>query len=133
VAAAVATAALPDASTAHAGTSAVRAASSTNRPTGALVRGREGFHLSEGAYPPLLSSFSSSPDDEFFRVAGGESPYCSRSRYSSSRCSRHSRRRILFSFLRAARSCTCRCVALAAAWAWGVGWSDRAASTVTLC
>jgi hypothetical protein len=35
--------------------------------------------------------------------------------------------------LRAARSCTCRCVALAAAWAWGVGWSDRAASTVTLC
>jgi hypothetical protein len=35
--------------------------------------------------------------------------------------------------LRAARSCSRRCTARAAARARGVGRSDRAASTVTLC
>jgi hypothetical protein len=48
-------------------------------------------------------------------------------------CSWRSCRQILFSFLRAARSCTRRCATRAAARARGVGGSDHAASTVTLC
>jgi hypothetical protein len=83
---------------------ATRAASSTDRPAAgtsspiagacssaastALGDGGGGFHLSRGR--PPLSSSSSSSDDEFFGVAGGESPYCSRSRYSSLSCSRRS-------------------------------------------
>jgi hypothetical protein len=73
-------------------------------------RGGEGSHLSGGARPPSLSS-SSSSDDEYSEVAREESPSCSRSRNSSLLCSRCSRRRILFSFLRAARSCSRRCAA----------------------
>jgi hypothetical protein len=132
-----------------AGASATRAASSTNRPAASastpaagacsfatsttLGDGGGGSHLSAGAHPPSLSPSSSSSDDEFSRVAGGESPCCSCSRYSSLSCSRCSRRRILLSFLRASRSCSHRCAARAAARARGVGGSDHAAFTVTLC
>jgi hypothetical protein len=121
----VATAAPPDASAVRAGTSAARATSLVGRlATGApapapgacslavsavLGEGGAGSHLSGRARSPSLSS-SSSPDDESSEVAGGESPCCSRSRNSLSLCSRCSRRRILFSFLRAARSCS-RCYA----------------------
>jgi hypothetical protein len=62
--------------------------------------------------PPSLSS-SSSCDDEYSEVAGEESPSCSRSRNSSVLCSHRSCHRILFSFLRAARSCSRRCAARA--------------------
>jgi hypothetical protein len=85
-----------------------------------------------GTRPPSLPFSPSSSDDEFSGVAGGESPYCSRSRYSSSYCSRRSRRRILLSFLRTAFSFSHRCEARAVAWEWGVGGSDCEASTVTL-
>jgi hypothetical protein len=83
-------------------------------------------------HPPFLPS-SSSSDDDLAGVPGGESPCCSRSRYSSLYCSRHSRRLSLLSFARAARSCSLRCAARVADRAWGVGGSDRAACTVTLC
>jgi hypothetical protein len=102
-----ATAALPDASEAHVGASAVHAAPSTDRPvagasvpttgasssavSAALCDGGGGIHLSGGACPPSLSS-SSSDDEVFSGVAGGESPCCSRSRYSSLYCSRRFRR-----------------------------------------
>jgi hypothetical protein len=144
---AAATAALADAPAALAGASAACAASSTDRPaagtsapatgacfsaaSAALGDGGGGFHLSWGARPLSLSS-SSSPDDEFSEVAGGESPCCSRSRYSLSRCSRRFHRRILFSFLRVARSCSRRCATWAAARAQGIGGSDLEASTITL-
>jgi hypothetical protein len=74
--------------------------------------------------PPVTMSSRESP---------GGSPCCSRSRYSSLSYSRRSRHWILVSFLRAASSCTRRCAVRAAAWARGVGGSDCAASTVTLC
>jgi hypothetical protein len=149
VAADIATAALPDASAAHAGAFATRAAPSVDRlvagataPTpgacssaasAALGEGGAGSHLSRGAFPPSLSSSSSSTDDEYSEVAGEESPCCSRSRNSSSLCSRRSHHRILRSFLHAARSYSRRCVAHARTWARGVGGSDRAAFTATLC
>jgi hypothetical protein len=81
----------------------------------------------------LSSSSSSSSDCEYSEVIRGESPCCSRSRNSSLLCSRCSRRRILFSFLRAARSCSRRYAARTLARARGEGRSDRAASTVTNC
>jgi hypothetical protein len=93
------------------------------------VTGAEGS-ISQGGCPPSLSS-SSSSDDEFASVVGGESPYCSCSRYSLSCFSRCSHRLILLSFVRAARSCSRRCTARAAAQARGVGGSNRAASKVT--
>jgi hypothetical protein len=143
-----ATAAPPDASEARAGTSAARAAPSMDHPvagasahaTGAcssaaaaaLDDGGGGTHLSGGARPPSLS-FSSSSSDEFSRVARGESPCCSRSRYSSLCCSRLSRHRIFLSFSCAARSCSRHCAVPAAARARGVGGSSRADSNVTLC
>jgi hypothetical protein len=146
VAAGVTTTALPDASVARAGASAARATSYVDRlAAGAesahpgtcssvtLSEGGAGSYLSGRACLPSLSSFSPSPDDEYSDIAGGESPCCSRGRYSSSRYSRHSRCWILLSFLRAARSCSRCCAAHAAARAWGVGGSNRAASTVTLC
>jgi hypothetical protein len=61
---------------------------------------------SQGGLPPVAFLFF--PDDEYSGVAGGESPCCSRSRNSSSICSRRSRRRIPRSFFRAARSCSRR-------------------------
>jgi hypothetical protein len=76
-------------------------------------------------------SSSSSSDDEYSEVPGEESPCCSRSRNSSLLCSRRSRRRILFSFLSAARSCSRRCAARARA--QGVGGSDRATFTAITC
>jgi hypothetical protein len=79
----------------------------------ALGEGCAGSHLSGRARPPSLSSSSSSPDDEYSEVAREESPCCSRSRNSSLFCSRRSRCQILFSFLRAARSCSRRCAACA--------------------
>jgi hypothetical protein len=91
--------ALPDASAARAGASAACAAPPTDRPVAgasapatdacpstastALGDRGGGTHLSGGARPPSLSS-SSFDNDEFSGVAGGESPYYSRSRYSSS-------------------------------------------------
>jgi transposase InsO family protein len=53
------------------------------------------------------------PDDDYSSILGEESPCCSRSRNSSLLCSRCSRRRMLHSFLRAARSCSRRCAARA--------------------
>jgi hypothetical protein len=94
----------------------------------ALGEGGAGSHLSGGARPPSLSS-SSSSDDEYSEVAGEESPSCSRSRNSSLLCSWRSHHQILFSFLRAARSCSRRCAACARARARGVGGSDRAEFT----
>jgi hypothetical protein len=91
-----------------------------------------GFHLSGGARPPLLSS-SSSSDDDPSGVPGGESPCCSRSRYSSLYCSRRSCRQSLLSFACVARSCSRHCTARAVDRARGVGGSDRAACMVTLC
>jgi hypothetical protein len=144
----VSTISLPDASAARVGTSAACAASSVDRPTvgastpapgtrssvasAALGEGGAGSHLSRGACPPSLSS-SSSPDDEYSDVAGGESPCCSRSWNSSSLCSRRSRRWIPRSFLRAAHSCSRRYTARARVRARGMGRSDRAAFTATLC
>jgi hypothetical protein len=73
VAPVVATAVLPDASTARAGASAAHAVSSTDRPaagasapatgacfsaaSAALGEGDEGFHLSRGAHPPIALLF----------------------------------------------------------------------------
>jgi hypothetical protein len=93
--------------------------------------GGAGSHLSGRAHPPSLPSSSS--DDEYSEVAGEESPFCSRSWNSSLLCSQRSQRRILFSSLRAARSCSRRCAAHARARAWGMGGSDRVAFTVTHC
>jgi hypothetical protein len=145
VVAAVAPAGVPAVLT---GASAMRAASSTDRPAADILApaagtcstaasaargdGGERFHLSGAACPPSLSS-SSSSSDEFSGVAGGESPCCSRSRYSSLSRSQRSRRRIPFSFLRAARSCSRCYAARVAALARGIGGSKRTASTVTLC
>jgi hypothetical protein len=133
-----ATVAPPDASAACAGTSAARAAYSVNRTAAgasapapgacssvastALGEGSVGSHLSGGACPPSLSS-SSSSDNEYSDVAGGESPCCSCSQNSLSLCSRRSRRRTPRSF-RAARSCSRRCTARAL----GLGvWAGRTA------
>jgi hypothetical protein len=126
-AASVATASRPVVSVARAGASAVRVASLvgylaagapapapgavSSAASAALGEGGEGSHLSGGARPPSLSSFSS--DDEYSEVAGEESPSCSHSRNSSLLCSRRSHRWILFSFLRAARSCSRCCAARA--------------------
>jgi hypothetical protein len=93
--------------------------------------GGVGFHLSRVARPPSLSSSSS--DDKFTYVSGGESPYCSCSRYSSLYCSRHSRRLSVFSFARVARSCSRHYMAWTATRAQGVGESGRTTFTVTLC
>jgi hypothetical protein len=72
-------------------------------------------------------------DDEFVGASRGESPCCSCSRYSSLYCSRCSHRLSLFSFARAAHSCSCRYAARLTVRARGVGGSDHAAFTVTLC
>jgi hypothetical protein len=114
-----------DASTPTAGTNSTAASS-------AHVDGGGGFHLSGVARPPSLSS-SSSSNDEFAGASGRESPCCSRSRYSSSYCSRRSRHLRFFSFVRAARSCSRHHAVRAAARARGVGGSDRTVCTVTLC
>jgi hypothetical protein len=97
----------------------------------ALGEGGAGSQLSGGACSPSLSSSSSSPDDEYSDVSGGESPCFSHSWNSSLLCSWRSRRRILRSFLRAARSCSRRCAARARARARGVCGSNRAPFTVT--
>jgi hypothetical protein len=79
----------------------------TNSTTAPSARGDGGMcsHLSEVVRSPSLSS-SSSSDDEFANTGGGESPYCSRSRYTSLYCYRFSRRLCFFSFARTARSCS---------------------------
>jgi hypothetical protein len=66
-------------------------------------------------------------------LASPGGPCWPRSRYSSLCYSRRSRRLILLSFARAAHSCSRRCVARTAARARGVGGSNHAVSTVTLC
>jgi hypothetical protein len=135
--------ALAGAPAALAGTSAALAGSSNDGPVAgastptmgafstaaSAARGDrgEGFHLSGGlapcrSSPPTMSSLASQ----------GESPCCSRSRYSSLSCSCRSRRWTLLSFARAAPSCSRRCAARAAVRARGVGGSDHVASTVTL-
>jgi hypothetical protein len=137
----VATAAPPAISAARGGTSVARVASLvgglaagapaptpgavSSAASAALGEGGEGSHLSGGARPPSLPS-SSSPDDEYSSVPGEESRCCSRSRNSSLLPSRRSRRRMLRSLLRAARSCSCRCAARARA--RGVGGLDHVAS-----
>jgi hypothetical protein len=93
VAPVVTTAALPDASTARAASSTDRPAAGASASTTGTCSSAASAALGEGARdstsqpPPSLSSSSSSPDDEFSGVAGGESPCCSRSRYSSSAAS----------------------------------------------
>jgi hypothetical protein len=129
-----ATVALTGASAALAGSSTDDPAAGASAPaTGACSTARgdggRGFHFSGGG--PSLST-SSSFDNEFAGVPGGESPCCSPSRYSSLCCSRRSHLLILLSFARAARSCSRRCEAWVATRAQAVGGSDRAASMVTL-
>jgi hypothetical protein len=132
----------------RAGTSAARAASAVDRlaagaPTPApavdsLVTGvgsgdgGAGSHLL-GRTCPLSSSSSSSSDDEYSSVPGEESPCCSHSQNSSLLRSRRSRRRAFLSLLRSTRSCSHRCAARASARDRGVGGSDRAAFTRTIC
>jgi hypothetical protein len=142
-AAGVATAAPPAVLAARAGASAARVASLvgclaagapapalgvvSSTASAALGEGSEGSHLSGRARPPSLSS-SSSSDDEYSEVAKEESPSCSRSQNSSLLCSRCSRRQILFSFLRAARSCSRRCAARVGglgAWVGRTAWHSR--------
>jgi hypothetical protein len=98
----------------------------------ALGEGGEGSHLSGGAQPPSLSS-SSSPDDEYSSVLGEESPCCPRSWNSSLLRSRRSRRRMLRSLLRAARSCSRRYAARSCARDRGVGGLERATFTALIC
>jgi hypothetical protein len=105
-------------------------ANSTAAPS-ARGDGGTGSHLSEMVHSPSLSSSSS--DDEFANIGGGESPCCSRSWYSSLYCSRRSRQLSFFSFARVAHSYSRRCAARQAALARGVGGSDRAALKVTIC
>jgi hypothetical protein len=89
------------ASTPAAGTSTPAAGASSTSASAARGDGCGGFHLLGGARPTSLTSSFSSDDDEFACVVGGGgSPYCSRSRYSSSCCSRCSCRLILLSFVR---------------------------------
>ncbi len=146
-AAGVAAAAPPNASAAHAGTSAARAGTSAARATSiidclatgapapapdacslaasaALDEEGASSHLSRRARPPSSSS-SSSPDDKSSEVVGGESPCYSRSRNSSSLCSRRSRLRILFSLLHAARSCSRCCTARTPGLGAWVDWTAR--------
>jgi hypothetical protein len=147
-AAGVATAALADASVARTGASVTRAAPFVDHLVAGAPATAPGVcssaasaALGEGVQapttqgglppPPSLSSSSPSPSDEYSEVAGGESPCCSRSRNSSSLCSRRSRRRILRSFLR--RSLLLPPLRRTRARARGVGGSDRAAFTTTLC
>jgi hypothetical protein len=139
------------ASVSHAGTSVARAASvvdclaadtSASAPgDGSLATGAgsgdggAGSHLS-GRTCPLSSSSSStysSFDDEYSSIPGEESPCCSRSRNSSLLCSRRSRRRASRSLLRFARSRSHRCTARASAGDRGVGGSDFATLTDTIC
>jgi hypothetical protein len=116
-----------------AGASALATSTRSMAAPAAYGDGGGGFHLSGAARPPSLSSSSSSSDDEFAGASGGESPCYSRSRYSSSYCSRCSRHQSLLSFARAARSYSRRCAARAADRARGVGESDHTACTVTRC
>jgi hypothetical protein len=92
----------------------------------ALGEGGAGSHLSERTRPPSLSSSSS--NDEYSEVTGEENPCCSRSQNSSLFCSRRTRRRILFSFLRAACSYSHRSAARAlglGALAGQTAWRSR--------
>jgi hypothetical protein len=86
---------------------------------------------SQGGPPPVAFFLLFLPRRRVLRGHRGESTCCSRSRNSSSLCTRRSRRRIIRSFLRAARSCFYRCAAGAHARARGMGGSDRAAFTAT--
>jgi hypothetical protein len=128
----VATAAPPDTSAARAaslmdclvtGAPAPAPGAGSSSASAALGEEGSGSHLLGRARPSSLSSSSSSSNDEYSEVAEGESTCCSRSRNSSSFCSRRSCRWILFSFLRAARSCSRRCAGRAHARTRGVGGS----------
>jgi hypothetical protein len=126
-AAGVATASPPVVPEARAGASATRTASlegclaaGAHAPTPGAVSSTATAALAEGgegSYPPGRARFpslsSSSSDNEYSEVAREESPSCSRSRNSLLLCSQRSRRRILFSFLRAACSCSRHCAARA--------------------
>jgi hypothetical protein len=143
----VATVALPDASAARAGTSAACDTSSVDLPaagasapapgacsfSASAALGEEGAssHLSTGARPPSLSSSSSSPDDESSDVAGGKPLLLAQPEFFVPSLSALlplnpplllTRRPLLFPPLSCAR-----------ALARGVGGSDCAAFTATLC
>jgi hypothetical protein len=93
--------------------------------------GGAGSHLLGRTCP--LSSSSSSSDDEYSSVPGEECPCCSRSRNSSLLRSRRSRRRTFRFLLRSTHSYSRQCAARASARDRGVGGSDRAAFTRTIC
>jgi hypothetical protein len=102
----------------------------TPRPPPRPMETGRGIPPVGGGPPPSLSSSS---NDESTSASGGESPHCSHSRYSVLYCSRCSRHLIFCSLARAARSRSRRCAARPAARARGVGGSDRAVFTVTIC
>jgi hypothetical protein len=95
-----------------------------------VAMGGAGSHLWEVVRSPSLSSSS---DDEFANAGEGESPCCSRSRYSSLCCSWRSHLLSFISFALTTRSCSRCCAARSAARARGIGRSDRAAFTITIC
>jgi hypothetical protein len=132
VAPAGASAVPPGTSTNGSAAGASAPATGVNSTAASSARGDGGgrFHLSGVACPPSLSSSSS--DDEFAGASRGESPCCSRSRYSLLYYSRRSHRPSLFSFAHAARSCSRRCAARPAARVRSVGGSNRAAFMVTV-
>jgi hypothetical protein len=101
-------------------------------PLRPLVAGAEDS-TSRGGAPRRSPLLPPPPTKNFPGSSGERALCCSRSWYSSLSCSRRSRRRILFSFPRAARSRYCRCMAWATARAWGVGGLDCVTFTITLC
>jgi hypothetical protein len=94
--------------------------------------GGAGSHLS-GRTCPLSSSSSSSSDNEYSSVSGEESPCCSRSRNSSLLRSRRSRCRASRSLLRSTRSRSRCCAARVSVRDRGVGGSNFAVLTLTIC
>jgi hypothetical protein len=86
----------------------------------------------QGGLPPGLFLLIPS-EDEYSSVPGEESPCCSRSRCSSLRRSWRSRCRLARSFLRTARSRSHCCDAQPTARESGVGGTDFAALSLTIC
>jgi hypothetical protein len=88
---------------------------------------------SKGGLPPVAFFLFSLSRRRVLRGRRGRESLLLAQLESSSLCSWRSRRRILRSFLRTARSCSRRCVAHVRSRARGVDGSDRAAFMTTLC